>query len=122
MFRVFSNASDSKTFLLLIPDALDVVREYGKKIINGEFKQKDLIITTCVSRDISEYRVETFTKAALFQLKKAGVHLEPGQSVRYVVCNEKTKNPMKRVCISEYLENNEKIAGCSNSKDRFSEF
>jgi len=109
MFRVFSNASDSKTFLLLIPDALDVVREYGKKIINGEFKQKDLIITTCVSRDIRKYRVETFTKAALFQLKKAGVHLEPGQSVRYVVCNEKTKNPMKRVCISEYLENNEKI-------------
>ncbi len=109
VFCVFSNAKDSKTFLALIPDAIEVISEYGKKIINGEFEQKDLVFSTCVSRDISEYRVDTFTKAALFQLKKAGVFLEPGQSVRYVVCDEKTRNPMKRVCISEYLECNEKI-------------
>ena len=109
IFRVFSKAINSETFMRLIPEAIEVIKQYGKKIIKGEFKQKDLIFTTNISRDITEYKVENFTKAALFQLKKAGVSIEPGQSVRYVVCNEKTKNPMKRVCISEYLDENEKI-------------
>ena len=109
MFAVFSNAYDSKTFQNLVPDAIDVLKEYGKKIIKGEFKHKDLIFSTCVSRDITDYKVENFTKAALFQLKKAEVGLEPGQSVRYIVCNEKTKDPMKRVCIAEYLDDKKRI-------------
>lgn len=106
---VFSKANTKQEFLGLIPESIEVIKEYGKKIINHEFNQEDLVIKTCVSRDISEYRVNTLAKSAMIQLRKAGVEPEPGQSVRYVVCNEKTRNPWKRVCIAEYLENNDTI-------------
>jgi DNA polymerase elongation subunit (family B) len=106
---VFSKANTKQEFLGLIPESIEVIKEYGKKIINHEFNQEGLVIKTCVSRDISEYRVNTLAKSAMIQLRKAGVEPEPGQSVRYVVCNEKTRNPWKRVCIAEYLENNDTI-------------
>ena len=48
-------------------------------------------------------------KNAGMHLRKVGIEPEPGQSVRYVVCNEKNRNPWKRVCIAENLENNDTI-------------
>ena len=45
----------------------------------------------------------------MIQLRKAGVEPVPGQSVRYVVGDEKSKNLYKRVCIAEHLEDNDKI-------------
>lgn len=109
MIDVFSKANTSSEFLGLIPDAVDIVKEYGKKIINNDVNQDELVITNCVSRDITEYKVNTLVKSAMLQLRKAGVELEPGQSVRYVVCNEKTRNPWKRVCIAENIESNDTI-------------
>ena len=109
MIDVFSKANTSSEFLDLIPCAVDVIREYGKKIINNNFSKQDLVITNCVSKDITDYKVNTLVKSALLQLRKAGVEPEPGQSVRYVVCDEKTRNPWKRVCIAENLEENDTI-------------
>jgi DNA polymerase elongation subunit (family B) len=109
MLNVFSKADTSNDFLRLIPSSIEVIKEYGKKIINNDFKQEELVITTCISRDIVDYKVNTLAKSAMLHLKKAGVNPEPGQSVRYVVCNEKTKNPWKRVCIAENLDINDKI-------------
>jgi DNA polymerase elongation subunit (family B) len=109
MIDVFSKANTSSEFLGLITCAVDVIRKYGKKIINNNFSQQELVITNCVSKDITDYKVNTLLKSALLQLRKAGVEPEPGQSVRYVVCDEKTRNPWKRVCIAENLEDNDKI-------------
>jgi DNA polymerase elongation subunit (family B) len=109
MLKVFSKANDSEEFLNLIPNAVDVIRNYGLKIINAKVKHKDLIIKSCVSRDISEYKVNTLVKSALFQLRDLGVEPEPGQSVRYVVCDESSRKPKERVRIAELLDDKEKI-------------
>lgn len=109
IINVFSKAEKKSEFLELIPKAVDVIREYGLKIIKNEVAQDTLVIKSCVSRDISEYKVNTLVKSAMFQLRKEGVEPEPGQSVRYVVCNEKTRNPLKRVCIAEKLYGNDTI-------------
>jgi DNA polymerase elongation subunit (family B) len=109
MLNVFTKANTKNEFLRLIPKSIEVVKDYGMKIIKHEYDQEDLVIKSCVSRDISEYKVNTLVKSALLQLRKAGVEPEPGQSARYVVCNEKTRNPWKRVCIAENLENNDTI-------------
>ena len=102
---VFSKAKNSKEFLDLIPAAVDVLCDYGRKLVNNDFKPEDLIISTCVSRNASEYKVENLVKSALFQLKGLGVNIHPGQSIRYVVCDEKSRNYKKRICISEELKN-----------------
>ena len=109
IINVFSKANTKNDFLKLIPSSIEVIKEYGKKIINREYNQEELLIKTCVSRDVSEYRVNTLAKCAMIQLKKLGVETKPGQSVRYVVCNEKTRNPWKRVCVAENLEYNDTI-------------
>lgn len=109
MLCVFSKAESKKEFLSLIPEALGVMEEYGRRIINHDFNQEDLLIKTCVSRDLSEYKVNTFAKSALFQLRKIGLEPHPGQSVRYVVCDQKTRNPFKRVCIAENLQDNDMV-------------
>jgi DNA polymerase elongation subunit (family B) len=109
MLNVFSKAVNKKEFLNLIPDAVNVIQNYAIRIINMEVEQKDLVITTCVSRDIPDYKVNTLVKSALYQLREQGIEPEPGQSVRYVVCDEKMRKPQDRVCIAEMLDDNEKI-------------
>ena len=109
MLIVFSKATNEKEFLNLIPEAVEVIKEYALKIINLEVEHKDLLIKTCVSRDISEYKVDTIVKSALFQLRALGVQPEPGHSVRYVVCDERSRKPKERVCIAEILDSCKKI-------------
>jgi DNA polymerase elongation subunit (family B) len=109
MLKVFSKAKNAKEFQNLIPEAVDVIKDYAVKVINLEVEHKDLLIKTCVSRDISEYKVDTLVKSALFQLRDLGVQPEPGQSVRYVVCDERSRKPKERVCIAELLDSCKKI-------------
>jgi DNA polymerase elongation subunit (family B) len=109
MLIVFSKATNAKEFLDMIPETIEVIKNYAIKVINLEVEHKDLLIKTCVSRDISEYKVDTLVKSALFQLRSLGVQPEPGQSVRYVVCDERSRKPKERVCIAEILDSCEKI-------------
>ena len=109
MLKVFSKATNKKEFLDSMPEAVDVLQDYGTKIINMEAKQKDLVITTCVSRDIPDYKVNTLVKSALFQLRDSGVQPKPGQSIRYVVRDENSRKPRERVCIAEMLDSNDKV-------------
>ena len=104
MINVFSKAISAKEFLELIPSAVDVLCDYGKKIADDDLQLEELVFTNSVSRDVSEYKVDNLVKSALFQLRDLGVHTEPGQSIRYVVCDEHTRDYRKRVCISEKLD------------------
>ena len=109
MLKVFSKANNAKEFLDLISNAVDVIQDYAIRIINMEVEQKDIMITTCVSRDIPDYKVNTLVKSALFQLRDSGIQPEPGQSVRYVVRDENSRKPRERVCIAEMLDSNDKV-------------
>ena len=109
MLNVFSKANTKKEFMDLIPESIDVVKNYAKKIINHDFSVEDLVIKTCISRNISEYKVNTLAKSAMIQLRKEGLEPEPGQSVRYVVCDEKSEIAEKRVCIAKNLDKDCKV-------------
>lgn len=109
ILKVFSEANNSKEFMGRITYAIQVLQEFGKKIINGDFDKSTLIFTTRVSRDISEYKVNNLVKSALLQLRDLDIHVEPGQSVKYIVTNEHASNYKKRVCITELIDNNENI-------------
>jgi DNA polymerase elongation subunit (family B) len=105
IISVFSKAKNKNEFLGLITVAVDVLCGYARKLVNNDFKQEDLVISNCVSRDASEYKVDNLVKSALFQLKDLGVNPQPGQSIRYIVCNEKSRDYKKRVCVAESLKN-----------------
>lgn len=109
ILNVFSKAKNAKEFLGLIPAAVDTVCDYGRKLVNNDFKKHDLLISTCITRDADQYKVDNLVKSALFQLKDLGVNLQPGQSISYLVCNEKSRDYKKRICIAESLKNCENI-------------
>ena len=67
------------------------------------------MFTTTISKDIASYRVNTLAKSALLQLQDLGVQVEPGQSVRYIVTDEYSRNYKRRVCLAEKMQGTENI-------------
>jgi DNA polymerase elongation subunit (family B) len=104
MLRVFSKARNSKEFIKYIPFVLDVISDYGIQIIKGKINLNDLVFTTRVSKDISDYKVNNLVKSALIQLKKSKIKISPGQSIRYIVQDERSIHDSERVCIVENLD------------------
>jgi DNA polymerase elongation subunit (family B) len=101
MLAVFKQARTAEEFHALIPDSLEALRRSAELLRDRAVCHKDLVVTTAVSRDIASYRVNTLVKSALLQLQDQGVHIEPGQSVRYIVTDECSRNYKRRVCLAE---------------------
>ncbi len=109
MLKVLSKANNSKEFHEQLPAAINVLQIYAKEIIRGNVEVNNLVFKTRISKDISDYKVDNLVKSALLQLKDLGIIVEPGQSVRYIVINEHSRNYKERVCIVELITGNEKV-------------
>jgi DNA polymerase elongation subunit (family B) len=107
--KVLSKARNIQEFYNMIPAAIEVLQVYAKKIVRGEVDVNKLVFKTRISKDISEYRVNNLVKSALLQLRDIGIIVEPGQSVRYIVLNENSRNYKERVCIVELIAGDEKV-------------
>ncbi|MCK5030043.1 MAG: hypothetical protein KAR64_01110 [Thermoplasmatales archaeon] len=103
MLKVFSQADNAKEFQGLIPDALDVMLDYGKQIIRGSVDPNFLVFTTRISKNVTQYKVNNLVKSALLQLRDIGINVEPGQSIHYVVTDERSRDYKERVCAAELL-------------------
>jgi len=103
MLKIFSQADNAKDFIGLIPDALDVMLDYGMQIIRGSIDPRVLVFTTRVSKSVAKYKVNNFIKSALLQLRDIGIDVEPGQAIRYVVVSERSRDYKERVCVAELL-------------------
>jgi len=109
MLKIFSNANNSQEFLKLIPETIDLMLEYCTKIVKEDIDPKEFVFTTRISKDLSSYKVDNLVKAALQELNDINIHVEPGQSIRFLVTNNQSKSYKKRVCIQENINENEKI-------------
>jgi len=109
MLTVFKEATTTKEFCALLPASINVFRECAAAIRENRVDHKDLVCTTTVSKEIATYKVQTLPKAALLQLQDLGVHVQPGQSVRYLVTDESSKEYKRRVCVAEKMQGTEDI-------------
>jgi len=109
ILNALGKAGNKEEFLKQIPAAVEIIKKYGLRIIHNNFELGNLLIKNSVSRDISEYKVNNLVKSALLQLRDEGVLPQPGQSVRYIVCDEKNRRYKKRVCIAENIKKDDKI-------------
>ncbi len=103
MINVFSKAAYAKEFFDLISSVVEILRNYAKRLVDNDFRLEDLVFSTRVSRDVGEYKVDNLVTSALFQLRDLLIHFEPGQSIRYVVCDEHSRDYRKRVCVFEKM-------------------
>lgn len=109
MITVFKQACTAEEFCALIPKSIEVLKRYAAALRSGAVDRNDLVCTTTVSRDIVTYKVNTLVKSALLQLRDLGVHIRPGQSVRYMVTDESSENHKRRVCLAETMQGVEDI-------------
>jgi DNA polymerase elongation subunit (family B) len=109
MLAVFNHARSAEEFRALIPNALDELRRFATVLRDGSVDHHDLLCKTTISKDLASYRVSTLAKAALLQLQDQGIHVEPGQSVRYLVTDERSRNHQRRVCIAETMHGTEPV-------------
>lgn len=92
-----------------IPLALEVLREAWQHLSSGQIPPIQLLVAKTVSRDLEAYQVETAPALALRQLRDAGVHLHPGERVRYLIRDARSPNKAERVRAYPCLSLDERI-------------
>jgi len=105
MIKALASADDSEGFVEKIPEALKVVKEYRKKLLDGEVPVWDLIITKRLSKDMENYTQKISQVIAGEQLQKEGFEVSAGKSVKFLYTSAKNKRYRRRVKAKELIEN-----------------
>jgi len=97
MLDKVAKAWDAKEFVERISEALEVIPRYAKDLMGYRVRAEDLAFYRQLSRHPLAYEVEAHTAIAAKQMLSAGIELQPGQTIAYVVTNAEAKNPNLRV-------------------------
>jgi len=103
MIQVLARARDSKEFMEKIPQTLDVLRDYSKRLVEGKIPSEDLVIKKRLSLRPSEYAHSVLQAIAAKQLVKEGVEISAGQTVQYIIVNSGSKYSFRRVMPAQLL-------------------
>ncbi len=95
---VLSQATNAVEFLELVPKVKTLLLSWKSKIAREEVEIENLYHTQKIGK--KHYRVCSKQSSAKLQLEEIGVHVLPGESVKYVVTNDSTNNPWRKVLIA----------------------
>jgi DNA polymerase elongation subunit (family B) len=104
MINVLASANNSREFLEKVPEALKVVKEYRRKLLNGEIPVWDLIITKHLSKRPEKYKQRVSQVIAAEQLIKEGVEVHAGKNIRFLLTSTENKHYERRVKAEELIE------------------
>jgi DNA polymerase II len=88
----------------LKPELLGMAEGFRQRLREGGVPPQDLVITRVLSQKVDEYKVDTPTALAARQLEIAGIHIQPGEKVRYVHREGKRGPKECRVQAAPFLE------------------
>ena len=77
---------------------------FRQRLREGGINPQDLVITRVLSQQVEDYKVDTPTALAARQLEAAGIHIQPGEKVRYVHREGKRGPKECRVAAAPFLE------------------
>jgi DNA polymerase I len=104
MIKVLADADDANAFMKKIPDALEVVKEYRGKLIEGDVSIWDLIVTKRLSKNIEGYTQRVSQVIAAEQLLREGVEVSAGKNVSFLFTSANNKRYERRVKARELIE------------------
>jgi DNA polymerase elongation subunit (family B) len=113
---VVAKADGAAGFRALLPAALDAAGDVLRRVERGEAALDELVVTNSVGKTAEEYRVTTCAAAAVRQLKREGVSVEPGQVVRYVITDVKSRDPARKVREARLIRGDEKYDAAAYAK------
>jgi DNA polymerase-2 len=103
MINVFSSANNSTEFMQKIPQALDVVKAYRQKLLDGDVPIGDLIISKHLSKNPKHYKQHVSQVIAAEQLIKEGGEVHAGNSVKFVFTHSEDKRHERRVKAAQLI-------------------
>jgi DNA polymerase I len=103
MIKVFSAANNSTEFMQKIPEALNVVKAYRLKLIDGEVPIEDLIISKHLSKNPKHYKQQVSQVIAAEQLIKEGSEVHAGNNIHFVFTDSNNKRFDRRVRAEQLL-------------------
>ncbi|MBN1281220.1 MAG: hypothetical protein JXA00_06190 [Candidatus Thermoplasmatota archaeon] len=109
MLSVLQAADNAEEFRRALPASIDTLRKQAAALRADTVDHQDLVFTTTASKELERYKVQTLPKAALLQLQDDGICLALGQSVRYLVTHEQSRDYKHRVCLAEHINGVEDV-------------
>lgn len=106
MIEVLAKADNSREFVTMIPDALNIVKQYRRQLLSGEVTIWDMVITKHLSKHPKDYKQRVSQLIAAQQLMKEGLKVDAGQSVRFVFTSAENRRHERRVKAKELIEKN----------------
>jgi len=103
----FSKASDSQQFVELVPSALEIVKDYVETVRSQTVPLNKLLMTRRISQGLGEYEQFNDSVSALMQLDCEGFEVNPGEAVRYLICDCRSKDPKRRVKVDSFISGDE---------------
>jgi DNA polymerase II len=97
MLDAAAEARNAQDYRSRIPEILDLLSEYSLILKNGQARQEDLVIGKTISREPNAYRVDSLTALAAQQLEDSGVPIHPGEKVRYMIKDARSREKDERV-------------------------
>ena len=104
MLTRLAQAATPEELAALKPELEEMAAGFRQRLREGSVRPQDLVITRVLSQPLADYKVDTPTALAARQLEHAGIHLQPGEKVRYVHREAKGGPKECRVAAAPFLE------------------
>jgi len=104
LLACMAKAGTPAALAALQPELAEIAEGFRRLLREGGVTARDLVITRVLSQKVEDFKVDTPTALAARQLQRAGIHLHPGEKVRYVH-REPRRGPKElRVQAAPFLE------------------
>ena len=104
MINVLAKANNTAELRRKIPDALEIVKAYRRKLLDGEVELWDLIVTKHMSKNPERYKQHVSQVIAAEQLIKEGAEVHAGNTVRFLFTHAEDKRHDRRVKAAQLIE------------------
>ncbi len=104
MLAKMAEAATPGELAALRPELEKMAEGFRQRLREGGINPQDLVITRVLSQPVADYKVDTPTALAARQLEAAGIHIQPGEKVRYVHQEGKRGPKECRVQAAPFLE------------------
>ena len=104
MLTKMAEAATPEDLAALRPELAEMAEGFRQRLREGGINPQELVITRVLSQPVADYKVDTPTSLAARQLEAAGIHIQPGEKVRYVHKEGKRGPKECRVAAAPFLE------------------
>jgi DNA polymerase elongation subunit (family B) len=104
MISTLSSANNTAELHKRIPVALEIVKAYRQKLLDGKVSLWDLIVTKHLSKNPKRYKQHVSQVIAAEQLMKEGAEIQAGHNIRFLFTHAADKHHNRRVKAAQLIE------------------